>query len=731
MDCPAPQDLIFVSDEKMDFDVSWSPGSSLGDEEDDDVFKGSSSEKEQCVSAKLDSRFDGALDSLSSLTGDQMDALFQEAHKLAVQLQNCQSNIVDGAEQEKPRQMSDSTSEREEFIQDVENKLSMLSQPASVCSPMKRQTFVVQDSPMKELPPIFQQRRLRGSSSTVTPASRLSKASRLAPSTGSSTRPAPSTRLSTRLSTSSSPASSTRPAASTRLSTRLSAASRLGPSSPASTVKPKPVQALRGKAMTSVGVVLPNKPAAVSAANKKVERAKLLPASKLAPCWNKSPGSRSSSRAASSEDLLSDSVSVASDASDSSLNSSLLGKHSLAPPTKGAVNRRSVVKAPPPQTRQMTERRKTSSSSSSVSSFNSSISLSPAPGKATTSAARRVSSAAGPAPNKPAAQNRPRRSIISTVSEASAAARRPSGILRKTSEPEPGKAGRSTPLKRTEVSSLQPPSARKVLEASIPASVRANPGLAKSKPQALVPPTLSGIRRAVGSVEGLSPDSSQLLKRKQLVLASNKQILPQKSVSVSTPPAGGCRSLQLKARRPSALPTPLRRGLSAIPFATPTNQTRIKRPLADSDPSPARGSVCSPAPADCQESVDVPMIKPFCLEDDPPVTPPSVQEPEQPESTDTEAPGDRSPEPCRNLMELEAQEEGQSRQKEVLLLDLPAPVPQPQEKLLIDLTNTPDLIRTSIKPDTAPQLIDLSSPLIKWSPEDKRENNAPLINLSF
>lgn len=105
---------------------------------------------------------------------------------------------------------------------------------------------------------------------------------------------------------------------------------------------------------------------------------------------------------------------------------------------------------------------------------------------------------------------------------------------------------------------------------------------------------------------------------------------------------------------------------------------------------------------------------------------------------------------------------------QVLLFDLPAPTLQPQEKLLIDLTNTPDLIRTITKSCTATQvtaaspgsihelkvecfflgfrtcleellnktclfqqLIDLSSPLIKWSPEDKRENNAPLINLSF
>lgn len=50
--------------------------------------------------------------------------------------------------------------------------------------------------------------------------------------------------------------------------------------------------------------------------------------------WKRSPTSCPSSRAESSEDLLSDSASVASDISDSSINSSLLGKRTLAPPTK-------------------------------------------------------------------------------------------------------------------------------------------------------------------------------------------------------------------------------------------------------------------------------------------------------------------------------------------------------------------------------------------------------------
>lgn len=42
---------------------------------------------------------------------------------------------------------------------------------------------------------------------------------------------------------------------------------------------------------------------------------------------------------------------------------------------------------------------------------------------------------------------------------------------------------------------------------------------------------------------------------------------------------------------------------------------------------------------------------------------------------------------------------------QVLLLDLPAPAPHPHEKLLIDLTNTPDLIRTNNKACTGAQVI--------------------------
>lgn len=51
--------------------------------------------------------------------------------------------------------------------------------------------------------------------------------------------------------------------------------------------------------------------------------------------WKRSPSSQPSSKAGgSSEDLLSDSASVASDVSDTSANSSLLGKRTIAPPAK-------------------------------------------------------------------------------------------------------------------------------------------------------------------------------------------------------------------------------------------------------------------------------------------------------------------------------------------------------------------------------------------------------------
>ncbi|XP_051238539.1 G2 and S phase-expressed protein 1 isoform X1 [Dicentrarchus labrax] len=723
MDCRPNSDLFFLPDEKFDFDVSLSPASSKGDEDEDEVFVGPVSHKEKCVSVNVASRLEdsngGTRASWSPLTGDQLEAVCEEAHRLADQLQSNELSLAHSEDDKITNMSTDTTTGREEFVQDSEAKLGVLGQSANTLSPIKRQTFCVQDSPMKQLPPAVQRSLLRGSSSKAAP----------------STRPA-NARLSTRHA-SANTNSFTRPAA------------RLSTSSPLTRAKTQARTGLRGKA--TLGVVLPSKPAApttsCSASKSRVEKPRLQPPSKAVGSWKRSPASRPSSRAESCEDLLSDSTSVASDISDSSLNSSLLGKRMLAPPTKRNL---SSVKAPPLQSRRVMDRKNTSSSSSSVSSFNSSMSLSPAKGKLNSSVNRSLSSSTGPAPSsisRPANQSKPRRSTIyATAAPApSTAGRRSlSAQTRKLPEVERVKATRSTPLKRAETTPLQLTPAKRVLErtASIPTAASAWPqsGLkTKSKPEALVPPTPNGGVRGV--LHG--DDVSKMLKPKRLMSASSIDSLPQKpSVGPLTPSSGSCKSLQVKARRPSALPTPVRRRMSAIPVATPTNQTRPTRPppTPESDPalsttSASRERSCSPTPACIQEAepVDAPDIQPFCLEEEEPpaALPASPPQSDQSESMDLGAQNKGELEPAKNLIELETTESN-SKTQEVLLLDLPAPTLQPQEKLLIDLTNTPDLIRTGNKTcTTSQQLIDLTSPLIKWSPEDKRENNAPLINLSF
>ncbi|XP_028287206.1 G2 and S phase-expressed protein 1 [Parambassis ranga] len=740
MDSRANNDLFFIHEEKFDFDVSMSPASSTGDE--DEVFLGPTSHKERCVSIRVASQLQdgscsGARVSWGVLTEDQQEAVCQEALRVAEELKSGRPH-GEGAD---AAGVTSDTTEREEFVQDPDAKLGMLGKTVGTLSPIKRQTFCVQDSPMKQLPPTIQRQLLRGSSS----------------STASSTRSTATTAPSTRLATAA--ASSTRSTATTASSTRPAAKTRLSTSSPVARIKAQPRTALRGKATLGVAVVLPNKPTApttsISANKSKVDKTRLQPPSKSVVGCRRSPSSRSSSRAESYEDLGSDSASVASDISDSSFNSSLVGKRMLAPPNKSTGMRNPLgVKAPTLQSRRVTDRRNTSSSSSSVSSFNSSMSVSPAKGKLNSSLNRSLSGSSIPAPSsasRPASHGKLRRSTVYTAAEPapSASSRRSlSSQARKLSEAEHAKAARATPLKRADAAPVLQTPTKTVLERSISvpsaASGRLQSGLkGKPKVEVSVLPTPSKGSKAVRHAE----DVSKILKPKRLMSAGSTDSLPSKlSAGPLTPSAGSCKSLQLKARRPSALPTPVKHRLSAIPAPTPTSQTlRTVKTSSISDhsytPTSAKKQLsCSPASKDAQEEEEepseAPQIEPFCLEvedEEKPVTAPvlNTQQPTESENMDPEALGQSEVTPKEDLMELETTEETSVKMQEVLLLDLPPPILQPQEKLLIDLTNTPDLIRTCTNTCTATQqLIDLSSPLIKWSPEDKREN-APLINLSF
>lgn len=274
------------------------------------------------------------------------------------------------------------------------------------------------------------------------------------------------------------------------------------------------------------------------------------------------------------------------------------------------------------------------------------------------------------------------------------------------------------------------------------------------------------------------------MKPKTLISACSVDSHPQTPTApaqelLQTPPAGGNKALQPKMIRPSALPTPVNRRASGIPMLTPKSVSRLARPtlsVANQLASATRrASQLSPVQMENQHQEKVvetaaPKEKPVCLAEEAQLPVFSLEE-EQEAHTSTTAPQteaqeilsrvskvNRDPtEPSKEEQQedthpnmenqdpslnketvktigLSQTNENKTELSEVLLVDAPPLVLRPQEKLLIDLSNTPDQIRTTSTKPSGGQLIDLSSPLIKWSPDNQKENtmnDALLINLSF
>lgn len=143
------------------------PCSSKGDNEvEDEVFVGPVSHKEKCISHGVETRMKdnissgpslGEEPSWSPLTGEKFDEICKEAQQLASHIEQ---TITDSAA-ESSVVSSCQTKETETFEDDAETKLNMFSKPAKVLSPIKRETFLVQDSPMKQLPPAIQKRMMK------------------------------------------------------------------------------------------------------------------------------------------------------------------------------------------------------------------------------------------------------------------------------------------------------------------------------------------------------------------------------------------------------------------------------------------------------------------------------------------------------------------------------------------------------------------------------------------
>ncbi|XP_051545907.1 G2 and S phase-expressed protein 1 isoform X2 [Myxocyprinus asiaticus] len=731
------RDFVSLAEEKFDFDVSLSPASSKGDPDvEDEVFLGPVGHKEKCISHGVEIHAKESLSSglslgeepsWSPLTGEKFEEICKEAHQLASHLeQTIMDSVVDTNVVS-----SSQADDTETFEEDTTAKLSVFDKPAHVLSPIKRETFLVQDSPMKQLPPAIQKRMLKTSGAT-----RFGKP-------------------------------------------------RLSTSSPVRPAVTQPKMASRGKALVANSGVLPSKPTAqgssrFSSSTKPppATKTRLAPPSKCNFGLKRSPSSRNTSRGGSSEDLLSDNTSVASDVSDSSFNTSWTTRSSIPSRSKTELRAPSALKAPSLQnSRVMDRRRNTSSSSSSVSSINSSLTISPG-GKAklnsslnssTNSISRHSHSSVSRLPGssrKSSVVTRNPEPPVSRRTSISTQGRRGSDLL-----PRPVKA---TPIKKLDPGPPTPHQtpAKNTVEkttstSNIPAVAAKTESTLRGNPKLKAPvvPTpinyLKGVRK---SEVCSSPDVSRIMKPKRLLSAcSVERSIPDNlagpvPIGLLTPSAMGS-----KLRRPSALPTPANRRISGIPTFTPRSVSRLSKPYQNTEhasvssqeamhPSPtnlkkSENHEDKPSPVSGEETFPSADLQPcslvFNLEDEP-EGPPSceptvVGNSFEPSSCDPEPSQiNMVPPTLPNLVDTKddyLQKNTETKDvKEVLLVDAPAPALRPAEKSLIDLSNSPDLIKTSSTKPWGGQLIDLSSPLIKWSPEDKKENTenvAPLIDLSF
>lgn len=219
--------------------------SSTGEDYDDEVFIGPVGHKEKCISVNVTSSIKNTSvrSNWSPLSGDQLEAICEEAQKLAYQMQHSEP-----AQTETTGKEQNNVTEKNEFVQDSVVKLSMLccDPPAS---PIKRQTFCIQESPLKQLPPAIQSRLLRA--------------------------PSPNSRGSTARPTATAPRRS--------VSARPTAPKRLAsPADPAARTKPT----LRGKTGIGVSGVLPSRPPAPTQAPRpttksQTNKTRLQPLSKV------------------------------------------------------------------------------------------------------------------------------------------------------------------------------------------------------------------------------------------------------------------------------------------------------------------------------------------------------------------------------------------------------------------------------------------------------------------
>ncbi|KAG8577321.1 hypothetical protein GDO81_010140 [Engystomops pustulosus] len=699
-------EFTLLADEKFDFDISLSPTSAKDNEDcDDEVFIGPVGHKEKCLSAAVSYSSEDKSSPLdidqmvwSPLSGDKFVEIFKEAHLLALQLE-CIGN--EDQKKEEPAQTVPNPS-GEKFVESQLNLLETLNDFPKTPVAIKRETYCIQDSPFHQLPPSVQQR--------------LAGQNRKAENSCSSesqihTNPLKVPKLVK--SHSSSPLAQTRTLQ----------------------VKSAHPPANNGKTVSKLHAM---KAPAVHVKNNRLAVEKPKAIKKTSPARRKNLSS-----VGSTEDLLSDKSSIASDVSDSSFNTSILGpsKRTVTAQNKLGLNK-AQFKTP---SAAVNVKRNASSSSSSHSSMNaslnSSISFSPPPANAKPTASMNTSVTSSRL--KP---NTNRLALVRPLGGVGSSLKNPTdssnGLLK------PGTVAKQAGNKSSSVSISQPltPAGKIQRQISAPNLQRMPPptkiesavkGSSAKKPQARVIPTPTNKLKLPQKLEGVSPDRTVGKSIRPLRLQSCGEI--GSGIAQSTPlgiSKGTTSNSNIALRsvsatpnskQMSALPTPISRRTSGIvtPRTIPRPISSL-RPVTSVQTSTISAKKLPAGSAECEQNRKK-IAKSPCS---------PVEEDYAAGSTTICCSLNFSPESKPELMPP-----NEEKQSEVLLIDIEldkvdAKVRKhssdPESQPLIDLSNTPEFNKrlVPLKPANIGQLIDLSSPLIQLSPAANKENieyDSPLL----
>ncbi|CAM4479773.1 G2 and S phase-expressed protein 1 isoform X1 [Caretta caretta] len=686
-------DFPLLTDEKFDFDLSLSPAS--GNE--DEVFVGPLGHKEKCVAVSIEA-IKGAEEKISQtpddklmwspLTGEKFVEIFKEAHLLALQLESGNKN-----EQNKVTQSEGPKPKViEKFVQASKSKLKIFQKGNTDKSPraIKRETYCVWDSPISQLPPSFQKR-------SDLPVTAVDKTP---PNTSSPIKIHKFPKISV---------------------------SPLAQEQQSDEKNKKAISKLHTKASSALG----------KSRQLTVEKPK--------------PGKKHVNSMGSSEDLLSDKSSVASDVCDSSFSgsSSLQDKRVL--PSQSKFGLRKTQLKPPSVANGPLRKNTSSSSSSSISSMNSSLnsSLSVSPiggnGKSSLSSKISVSSSKLSSSTKRLAMVRPiRMSSLQTVhSDVSCKQTRSVSTPKISTAGNLAKSSASVTGSQTLASGIQRlssvPNLQKISQQNKDGSAAKGNTCPKDNAKIILTPTnqIKVPKRCGGSSsENTAPKIMEPIRLLSCgTFGSGVAVCTPVRSSEDGASQNSCLSSRSILITPasikrSAVPTPASR-ISGIPTITPKTLPRsVSSPhfmsvrQVSSVSTKKTLAACSKQAKDTKTQVS-------SFEDDdlspPPMIPLTLV---------------FSPEKTTEIAQNEIQEETEiqkqpaegAQTKEVLLVDIgidetPIAALECESRPLIDLSNTPEVNKViPLKPSVVGQLIDLSSPLITLSPEVNKENlDSPLL----